>query len=453
MEVVLLKRGLLGVVLSCLCLLSTIVRAGPLEEYEEAYNIYIAAGTSAASYSGRMGELVNRYLEQDGWAVDHYVQEQGRPGIRFIVARKKESPDCFVAIVGTENKEDIRTDIKVRKVYFAGKTIEEFAANAEKKGIPDTEPKVHRGFHDFVQTTQSAVLRNTQQAAVALPDLLQPDKGGKVYLTGHSLGGAAATLLGARLISMGVNPERIAVITFGAPAVGNAAFAEQFAAALRLTRVVNDGDPVTRGLQALVGGYRQFGKEIRWKAPDTVGDAHQLSGYIDSALKNYYDKRRQAVAAGITVPLEGRKNGGYEGRVYAFPLKNRLPAGLAAEFFYMQEALQEEYRKIMPDYIAAGEGRETWRQAAMEAGCRWAVVAEVSAERIRQERNAYAVTLHQTIYDVPTGAVIDVAIFSTGTYQLTPLEAFIHAFKGIYNHLDSKLVGKNERELTVFGAK
>ena len=48
----------------------------------------------------------------------------------------------------------------------------------------------------------------------------------RVLLTGHSLGGAVATLLAERLVSMGIDKDRVPVITFGAPAIGNAAFAE-----------------------------------------------------------------------------------------------------------------------------------------------------------------------------------------------------------------------------------
>jgi hypothetical protein len=38
------------------------------------------------------------------------------------------------------------------------------------------------------------------------------------------------------------------------------------------------------------------------------------------------------------------------------------------------------------------------------------------------------------VYDVEDGKEVDVAVFSTGTYNLTPLEAFLNAFKGITSH-------------------
>jgi hypothetical protein len=87
------------------------------EDYEEAYTLYLAVAASAAAYSGRIGELANRYLEQDGWQIDHYVQAQGRTGARYLIARKKDVPYYLVAIVGTENERDIETDLKFDQVY------------------------------------------------------------------------------------------------------------------------------------------------------------------------------------------------------------------------------------------------------------------------------------------------------------------------------------------------
>ncbi|GMA98706.1 lipase family protein [Pelosinus sp. IPA-1] len=416
--------------------------AGAKEDYEEAYILYLTAAASAAAYNGRIGELVNRYLEQDGWQIDHYVQSQGHTGARYLIAQKKDVPYYLVSIVGTENDKDIETDLKFDKIYFAGSNEEEFAANAAKKDVLGTEPKVHRGFNQFVQAGLSAVLRNPRQASLSLPDLLPADKTRKLYITGHSLGGAAATLAGARLLSAGISPEQLEVITFGAPAVGNDAFAAKFSPTLHLTRIVNSGDMITGILQTLVGGYRQFGREINWQPPDTVSDAHQLIGYIDCAIKNYYDKRRLAVAAGMQLPVPSVGKQKNLGRVYITPLGNNLPADLMEDFLYMQEALQDEYQQTLPDYVTAN-AQTDWREAASASGCRWAIVSDVSAMRVKQEKNTYYITLTQTVYDVTTGTAATTATFSTATYNLTPLEAFIHTFKGMHAHFTDHFANTN----------
>jgi hypothetical protein len=430
-----LKRILLLCLLTCtLSYLPLTGYAGPKEDYEEAYKIYIAAGASAAAYSDRLGELVNHYLEQDGWKIDHYVQAKGHSGARYLIAQKEGISYALVAIVGTENDRDIKTDLKVDKIYFAGSTPEEFITNAAKQNVPATEPKVHRGFNQFVEAGLSAVLLSPKQASISFTDLLQTDQTRKLCLTGHSLGGAAATLAGARLLSGGISPEQLEVITFGAPAVGNAAFANKFSPNLHLTRIVNSGDMVTGALQTFVGGYQQFGQQIKWHAPDTVGDAHQLIGYIDSAMKNYYAKRRLAISAGIELPVSSTHKQKNPGRVYIAPLVNNLPNDLTTDFLYMQDALQEEYQQALPDYVTAKDAYG-WRKEASASACQWAIVSDVSAVRVKNKKNTYYITLTQTVYDLTNNNVAATATFSTVTDNLTPLEAFIHNFKGVQEHL------------------
>ncbi|MGL5512754.1 MAG: lipase family protein, partial [Sporomusa sp.] len=284
-----MKRFILFLHLLVLLHMPVFVHAEPGEDYEEAYKLYIAATTSVAAYNDRIGELATRYLKQDGWTIDHFVQAEGQSGARFLLANKESSlgkHTYFMAIVGTETTKDIKMDLKLDKVYFAGSSLAEFETNADKNNVPPDEPKVHKGFYEFIRAGAVATLSSDKQTTFSLLDLLQDNPDSKIYLTGHSLGGAAATLTGAWLISMGISPEQIEVITFGAPAVGNAAFAAKFEPTLKLTRVVISGDPVTGVLQALIGGYKQFGQEIKWPKSATVRDPHKLPGYVDFALKN-----------------------------------------------------------------------------------------------------------------------------------------------------------------------
>jgi len=111
--------------------------AEAMEDYNNVHNIYIAAGACAAAYSDRIGEMANRYLEQDGWKIDRYAQTQGRDGARFLFGEKDfgDGKQTYIlAFVGTETSGDINFDLQVEKVYFAGNTLEEFTANAAKEG-------------------------------------------------------------------------------------------------------------------------------------------------------------------------------------------------------------------------------------------------------------------------------------------------------------------------------
>jgi len=418
--------------------------AEALEEYEDAHKIYIAVGTSAAAYSDRIGQLARDYLKQDGWEIDRYVQQQGHAGARFLLAKKDlgaGKQTYVLAFVGTETSKDINFDLRVDKVYFAGNSVEEFTTNAAKKGVPATEPQVHRGFQEFLQSGLTAKTLGNNGTPLLLTDILLANKDAKLYLVGHSLGGAAATLAGAGLINMGIKPDQVEVITFGAPAVGNSAFAAKFNPILKLKRVVISGDLVTGVLQSLVGGYKQFGKEIRWTLRDASDQPHRITEYMDLTFKNYYDKRQQAVQAGIQLPSSAVIKRGSGQQVYIAPLKNSLPEALGKEFWYMREALWDEYRQTLPSCtIATGSDSDDWRKTAASSGYRWVVVPEVSITQVKQERNINYITFSQTVYKVATGAIVETASFSTGTYNLTPLEAFIHDVKDVNNNQNTWFV-------------
>jgi hypothetical protein len=65
----------------------------------------------------------------------------------------------------------------------------------------------------------------------------------RVYLVGHSLGGAAAVIVAAHLLEMGIPPEAIRVFTFGAPRLGDRAFAKHYATRLDFYEYRNSLDP------------------------------------------------------------------------------------------------------------------------------------------------------------------------------------------------------------------
>ena len=415
------------------CFMPVTTYAAVCDDYDEAQKIYVAACACLAAYSDRQGKLAYEYLQQDGWQIKPYIVEEPKADARFLLAKKElltGQTMYLLAVVGTETIKDVKTDLRVDKVYFAGHTPEEFAENAKRQDMPETVPKVHRGFHQYVQAALTATTEeNKGDGPRLLSDLLLADQERKIYLVGHSLGGAVATLGGARLISMGVRPEQIEVITFGAPAVGNKAFAQEFEPVLNLTRIVISGDPVTGILQKLVGGYEQFGRKICWEMPDNMLDnPHRVTDYLDLAIKNYYQKRQQAIKAKVIerLPAESSPK---QPLAYVAALKNRLPSDLQAEFGYMEQALQDEYRKALPSYILADEQVDDVIKTALQKGCRWAIVPEISGYRLKNERICYYITFQQVIYDTSTGHVVDIASSSTATYNFTPLEAAIHDVK------------------------
>ncbi|KAJ9068205.1 hypothetical protein DSO57_1031058 [Entomophthora muscae] len=98
---------------------------------------------------------------------------------------------------------------------------------------------VHRGF----QIMTRSLLSQTREA---LEPLLAQYKDYKVAVTGHSAGGAIATLMTAALGGSGLIPfKKMTLVTFGQPRVGDAAFTTYLnSQPLTAARVTNGVDPV-----------------------------------------------------------------------------------------------------------------------------------------------------------------------------------------------------------------
>ena len=265
----------------------SVAQAGAaLDAVHEKGKVYLAAAASLAAYNDRLGMLVNEALQEEGWEITKYKHSTASADARFIVLKNLNAdswePTYTLAVAGTENTKDIKTDMKLGKVWFTGATQAEFNAAGAATNVPDDKPKVHKGFYQYVQTAIDA-----GEDGHPIYKALMSDPSQRLLITGHSLGGAVATLGGARLLLAGVNPAQVEVLTFGAPAVGNAAFKQETEGKLALERVVLDGDPVPGLVQKFGGGYAQFGKEVRWQEENYMHQKpHSMAVYMDVAMKD-----------------------------------------------------------------------------------------------------------------------------------------------------------------------
>jgi hypothetical protein len=114
--------------------------------------------------------------------------------------------------------------------------------------------RVHAGFW---RAWQSVRRRLWEWFSTSMPD----GSSSKVFLTGHSLGGALAMLAARELWR---ERQLLPVTyTFGQPRVGNAAFAQGFDLALRaLTFRVVYADDIVPRVPWLLGSYRHAGQEV-----------------------------------------------------------------------------------------------------------------------------------------------------------------------------------------------
>ena len=441
------------IIVSACLLFSFTVAATPAEDYHQAQLLYLTATASFAAYSGSDGDIAMAVMRHDGWQIVPSVQKDGTTPSKFFFARKEtpSSPvEYLVAIAGTATNKDIELDFKLGKVLFAGKTFDEFETNANTK-LQDHEklPMVHKGFHQYVQTTFGEETRMSSDGKPGrkIVDMLlsQPER--IIYLTGHSAGGAAATLLGARFISMGVRPDQLKIVNFGAPAIGNESFAEKYSPNLDLIRVTVDGDPIPGLLKVFARGYRQFGREVRWQIEGyTFDEKHYPNIYLDCAVKNYYDKRQAAAEAGVAVAVSLSEKPSIAGkRLYIAEINNNLDKEMDGEFRYMREVLLDHYRDTVPAFVIGAKGEtealnfEALRTKAAEADCdRMAIVniwgskqddpAVYAGGLLIKPSEAYdLIVIEQAVFRVSDGVLLDGRTFQKGSKYFTPLVALASA--------------------------
>lgn len=154
-----------------------------------------------------------------------------------------EYPDeIVIAFRGTESQNigDFLTDINIKKMF-----LKDWG-------------EVHEGFYQAINKIALDMLR------YLIP---YPDK--KIYLTGHSMGGALATLFAFRAYCFSINFESL--YTFGSPRVGDRKFATRFNTEFegKSFRVVKTCDVITR-IPTRLSGYKHVDKLIYIDHEDTI---------------------------------------------------------------------------------------------------------------------------------------------------------------------------------------
>ncbi|PSS24038.1 Feruloyl esterase A precursor [Actinidia chinensis var. chinensis] len=150
-------------------------------------------------------------------------------------ARKR----LVVAFRGTEQTrwKDLRTDLML---VPAGLNPERIGGDFKQ------EVQVHSGFLSAYDSVRTRILSLIKLAVEYLDDGAEPLHKWQVYVTGHSLGGALATLLALELSSSQLAKRGAVSVTmynFGSPRVGNKKFAEVYNEKVKDSwRVVNHRD-------------------------------------------------------------------------------------------------------------------------------------------------------------------------------------------------------------------
>ena len=404
---------------------------------------FVCAAASEAAYGGELPELLRTRLTAAGWQIASYETpgHKGTVGRFFHMVRTDEdgTETHLIAFPGTERGSDVWTDLRLGRAAFGGTTPTEFLAMRDARVTDRKEtPLAHRGFLDYCQAalfTDVLPAYGNRTAGEVLAAELRAHPSMRIYLTGHSLGGAAAVLTAARLSDLGVAPEQLVVTTFGAPAVGNAAFVRRYEGRFTLHRVVMSGDPMKDVLAAPLG-FQQFGERVPWSPARSVAKfPHAMMVYVDAAIRQLYDAYGGDNAYLFLMGLPNRT----EGRtLYALPIETALDEALAEDAPYMTAVLRDALHVrnaavvcaasgggLSEDYLLSG--LEGHLAAARAAGAEQMVAYRIAGAKIRDAHETYRLTLERAVYDTD-GNLIAAGSHSARTGTLTPIETVLYLF-------------------------
>mmetsp|Transcript_13526 Transcript_13526/g.19798 ORF Transcript_13526/g.19798 Transcript_13526/m.19798 type:complete len:478 (+) Transcript_13526:52-1485(+) len=189
------------------------------------------------------------------------------PSLPYLVAYGDDNPDkelvyavgvdpvrkrVTVAFRGSVTPSDFLTDATISLERQPNPVKDLSVDQSDKIGI-------HKGFFNYLLKPRKEYGGESKcaeifQHVIKLFEDEDRKKNYKLYVTGHSLGGALSTLFGFYAASSarmeGTIPLPISVVSVASPRVGDAAFQEAFyhlehQGCLRHLRVANKGDPVT----------------------------------------------------------------------------------------------------------------------------------------------------------------------------------------------------------------
>ncbi len=186
----------------------------------------------------RLGFTETTFYNNDGSQAYSFANEQ----------------DIVIAFRGTEPNEwnDIKADIDATKA------------------LAETVGHVHRGFKkevDDVWPMLEKMLISHKQNLVK-----------KLWFTGHSLGGAMASICAGRCLLSHIDTQPEQVHTFGSPRVGTKRYINH--AKIDYFRWVNNNDIVTRTPPAWLG-YRHSGKEMYLNAQGKLTELNKVQRKAD----------------------------------------------------------------------------------------------------------------------------------------------------------------------------
>ena len=405
-----------------------------IKDYYFTEAVNIAAGLCIGIYDPQQAPEI-AYLRDYGWEIVPVKLQDGKVDSSFVVAKSRDKVhdlDFYVVgFRGTANKKDWKINLETEQVPYGGTNLQEFIDFANNTKGDEHVPMVHKGFNEYVNTVLSATMQDGSSTKKFIDEIKANPKV-RVLLTGHSLGGAVATLAAERLVSMGIEKWRVPVITFGAPAIGNKAFAEAYGDKILLWRITNTADPIPGSLQTFFGGYKQFGKQYKYSvSPKLATQQHDMAMYFDVSVHNYYEALSKAREAGLVAKTPMQQLNGSEplvavwiGHSRALEKRPYLPD--------IQTFLLTEYQNMLPRYIIMDDNINLSREnfypmsyfvrEAQGVGADYIVIAEMDGHQPQNSDNWY-INMNQSVFNANGGLVNVISV----SKLVSPMSGTMHA--------------------------
>lgn len=214
------------------------------------FNSKLALLSAAASEDVYLSDGHSASLQNAGFSNFTFVQAAS--DTQALVGVKRLGDKRIISIVfrGTvpSNSTDVLTDLNAFGTIFRPEHGED-------------EIMVHTGFRDAMMSFYANENKICIDGMRTLDQVIAERNANDIFwISGHSLGGAIATLYSAMLIERDINPANIVAYTFGAPAVGNADFVKKFDNLINLHRIRNLHDivPYSTYLAGIYNFYYTF---------------------------------------------------------------------------------------------------------------------------------------------------------------------------------------------------
>lgn len=213
--------------------------------------------------------------------LEEFNDDNAQEELVYAIAVDAVLKRVTLAFRGSVTTRDFLQDAKI----WITDTDNPYAGQGGKK-LSDRQPKklgIHSGFHDYlfyndtdgdgVMTAEEALSKSKYEIIEdQVLRVLAKYPGYKLYVTGHSLGGALCTLFGFMASAREEIPKPVTVVSVASPYVGDSRWkkAFQFAEAkglLRHLRVANQKDIVTLMpfLSLRLRGYKHVGHNLKLK--------------------------------------------------------------------------------------------------------------------------------------------------------------------------------------------